>query len=75
MKQTFLFLASGLFLLSSCNNNLPDEYSNSSSGKDKFITLSLGGEFISSSEKPLQSAPMEFTRPRSLRERLFMLSM
>ncbi|MFR1987932.1 MAG: hypothetical protein ACLS29_07545 [Prevotellamassilia sp.] len=53
MKQTSLFLASGLFLLSSCNNNLPDEYSNSSSGKDKFITLSLGGEFISSSEKPL----------------------
>lgn len=62
MKQTFLFLASGLFLLSSCNNSLPDEYSNSSSEKDKFITLSLGGEFISSSEKPLQSAPMEFTR-------------
>lgn len=62
MKPTFLFLASGLLLLASCNNSLPDEYTNNSNGNDGYITLSLGGEFISSSEKPLASAPMDFIR-------------
>ena len=62
MKTTYPLLASCLFLMTACNNNLPDEYPDAPSNSTGFITLKLGGEFLSTSDSPLASAPKEFTR-------------
>ena len=62
MKTSLSILASSLFLLAACNNNLPEENSSTSSSSPDYITFKLGGEFMTTSESPLASAPMELIR-------------